>query len=129
MVGGAGTVAAFLRATGIPFMTSDPRKALLLALAGFMLLSVGDVVVKTIAGEWPGSAVAALRYAFGSVGLVALVAWRLGRVGFRVPKPGLQVARGAAVGECVHGGAGNGVRPGPRCGRPGRTAGLWSWKG
>lgn len=73
------------------------RKALLLALAGFMLLSVGDVVVKTMTGQWPGSAIAALRYAFGGAGLIAIVAWRLGRNGFRVPRPGLQIARGAAV--------------------------------
>lgn len=78
-------------------MTHDPRKALLFALAGFMLLSVGDVVVKTMAGQWPGSAIAALRYVFGAVGLVAIVAWRSGRKEFRVPRPGLQIARGAAV--------------------------------
>lgn len=78
-------------------MVQNSRKALLLALAGFMLLSVGDVVVKTMAGQWPGSAIAALRYAFGAVGLVAIVAWTLGRKGFRVPHPGLQIARGAAV--------------------------------
>lgn len=78
-------------------MVQNSRKALLLALAGFMLLSVGDVVVKTMAGQWPGSAIAALRYAFGAMGLVAIVAWTLGRDGFRVPRPGLQIARGAAV--------------------------------
>lgn len=78
-------------------MVQNGRKAILLALAGFMLLSVGDVVVKTMAGSWPGSAIAALRYAFGAAGLIALVAWRLGRAGFRVPRAGLQIARGAAV--------------------------------
>ena len=78
-------------------MVQNSRKALLLALAGFILLSVGDVVVKTMAGQWPGSAIAALRYAFGAIGLVTIVALRLGRKGFRVPHPGLQIARGAAV--------------------------------
>ena len=78
-------------------MVQNSRKALLLALAGFMLLSLGDAVVKTMAGQWPGSAIAALRYAFGAAGLVAIVAATRGRQGFRVPRPGLQIARGAAV--------------------------------
>ncbi len=78
-------------------MIQNSRRAILLALGGFMLLSVGDVVVKTMAGQWPGSAIAALRYTLGAAGLVAIVAVRLGRSGFRVPRPGLQIARGAAV--------------------------------
>ena len=78
-------------------MIQNGRKAILFALAGFVMLSIGDVVVKTMTGLWPGSAIAALRYAFGAAGLVAIVAWRLGREGFRVPRPGLQAARGAAV--------------------------------
>lgn len=78
-------------------MAPNPRKALILAVCGFMLLSVGDVVVKTMAGAWPGSAVAALRYVIGAVGLTVLVALRVGRSGFVFPKPWLQVGRGAAV--------------------------------
>lgn len=78
-------------------MALNPRKALILAVCGFMLLSVGDVVVKTMAGAWPGSAVAALRYVIGAVGLTVLVAVRIGRKGFVLPKPWLQVGRGAAV--------------------------------
>lgn len=78
-------------------MTPNPRKALLLALAGFVLLSIGDTVVKTMAQQWPGSAIAALRYAIGAAGLCAIVAYRSGRAGFVCPRPLLQLGRGAAV--------------------------------
>ncbi|MBX3561447.1 MAG: DMT family transporter [Sphingomonas sp.] len=73
------------------------RTALLMALAGFAMLSVGDAVVKTMAGQWAGSAIAALRYVFGALGLTALVALRYGRAGFVFPRPMLQFGRGAAV--------------------------------
>lgn len=73
------------------------RAALLLALAGFGSLSVGDAVVKSMAGAWPAPAVSALRYGFGAVGLAAWVAWRFGRAGFVLPRPALQLGRGAAV--------------------------------
>jgi drug/metabolite transporter (DMT)-like permease len=71
--------------------------SLLIALAGFSLLSVGDAVVKSIAGEWPAPAVSALRYNFGAAGLAAAVALRHGRAGFVFPRPWLQAGRGAAV--------------------------------
>ncbi len=73
------------------------RTALLMALAGFSILSVGDAVVKTMAGQWAGSAIAALRYVFGAIGLTVLVAMRFGRAGFVFPRPALQFGRGAAV--------------------------------
>jgi drug/metabolite transporter (DMT)-like permease len=73
------------------------RAALLLALSGFLLLSLGDAVVKSIAGAWPGTGVAALRYCFGGIGLLAVVALVHGRAGFAFPRPWLQVGRGAAV--------------------------------
>ena len=73
------------------------RTDLLLAILGFSLLSCGDAVVKSMAGDWPGSAVSALRYAFGALGLSAIVAARQGRSGFAVPRPALQLGRGAAV--------------------------------
>ncbi len=75
-----------------------PRKALLIALAGFTLLAAGDVVVKAIAASWPGSATATLRYALGAIGLAIMVGLRFGRAGFAVPKPWLQLGRGMAVG-------------------------------
>lgn len=73
------------------------RAALLIALAGFASLSVGDAVVKSMAGAWPGTAVAALRYSFGALGLAIVVAAMHGRSGFVLPRPGLQFGRGAAV--------------------------------
>jgi drug/metabolite transporter (DMT)-like permease len=73
------------------------RLALLIALAGFGSLSIGDAVVKSMAGEWPAPAVSALRYGFGAAGLAAMVAWRQGRAGFVLPRPWLQFGRGAAV--------------------------------
>jgi drug/metabolite transporter (DMT)-like permease len=73
------------------------RAALLLALAGFCSLSIGDAVVKSIAGAWPATAVAALRYSFGLLGLGLYVALRHGRAGLVMPRPALQAGRGAAV--------------------------------
>ncbi|HEX8262283.1 MAG TPA: DMT family transporter [Allosphingosinicella sp.] len=73
------------------------RAALVLALAGFCSLAVGDAVVKSMAGDWPAPAVSALRYCFGAIGLGLFVAWRFGRAGFVMPRPGLQLGRGAAV--------------------------------
>ncbi|MBB5719031.1 drug/metabolite transporter (DMT)-like permease [Stakelama sediminis] len=73
------------------------RAGLALALCGFLCLSLGDSVTKTLAGEWPGSAVAALRYGFGLLGLILAVAFTYGRKGFVCPRPWLQAARGGAV--------------------------------
>ena len=78
-------------------MTSGARTALILALCGFATLSIGDALVKTMAGQWPGTAVAALRYVAGAVGLAIVVAATEGRKGFRVPMPWIQLARGAGV--------------------------------
>ena len=79
-------------------MTRDARSALILALFGFSLLSVGDAVVKSMAGAWPGTAVSALRYSFGAIGLAAVVGAVRGGAGFAMPRPWLQIGRGAAVG-------------------------------
>ena len=73
------------------------RVALLLALSGFATLSIGDALVKTMAGQWPGTAVAMLRYCSAALGLTLLVALTEGRKGLRVPKPWLQFGRGAGV--------------------------------
>lgn len=85
-------------------MTNGPRvtprnvsAALAIALAGFATLSVGDAVVKSMAGQWPATGVSALRYSFGALGLALVVAARHGRAGFVLPRPGLQLGRGAAV--------------------------------
>ena len=71
--------------------------SLAMALTGFTIMSVGDAVVKSMAGEWPAPAVSALRYTFGTVGLGVAVALLHGRSGFVVPRPWLQVGRAAAV--------------------------------
>lgn len=76
---------------------AQTRTAILIALAGFTSLSCGDAIVKSMAGAWPGSAVSALRYAFGAFGLLVYVAVRHGRAGFVLPRPGLQFGRGLAV--------------------------------
>lgn len=73
------------------------RSALLFAISGFALLSVGDAIVKSIAPDWPGSAVAALRYAAGAAGLALIVGMSEGRSAFRIPQPWLQFGRGFAV--------------------------------
>lgn len=70
---------------------------LLMALAGFAALSCGDAVIKSIAGEWPGTAVAALRYSIGAAGLGLLLWIREGRAAFTVPMPKMQILRGVSV--------------------------------
>lgn len=59
-------------------MRHSERTGLLFALAGFAMLSVGDAVVKSMAGLWPGTAIAALRYLFGAIGLGAVLLVRDG---------------------------------------------------
>ena len=70
---------------------------MLIALAGFACLSLGDGLVKSMAGAWPAPAISALRYVFGTAGLTAAVASTHGRAGFVMPRPWLQFGRGAAV--------------------------------
>lgn len=73
------------------------RSGLLLALAGFSVLTMGDGVVKSMAGQWPAPAIASLRYVYGTIALAIIIWTRRGGSGFSCPKPGLQIARGAAV--------------------------------
>lgn len=54
-------------------LPSDNRSGLLFALAGFAVLSVGDGVIKTMAGEWSPVAIAALRFSLAAVALGAIV--------------------------------------------------------
>lgn len=78
-------------------MKANESGGLLIALCGFALLSLGDAVVKTMAGMWPGTAIALLRYALGAVGLWAILLAREGPTALRVPRPGVQLLRGLAV--------------------------------
>lgn len=75
-------------------MQHTERSGILIALCGFALLSVGDAVMKTIAGEWSPLAAAALRFAIGSVGMSVLLAASEGSEAFRPRNPPLQAARG-----------------------------------
>ena len=73
------------------------RDALLFALGGFALLSTGDALVKSMAGQWPGPAIAALRYVFGTLGLSAILLLREGWGGFRMQRVGWQAIRGFGI--------------------------------
>ncbi|MEI6641482.1 MAG: DMT family transporter [Novosphingobium sp.] len=78
-------------------MRNRARDGLLLALGGFALLSSGDVLVKSMAGQWPGPAIGALRYVIGLLGLGALLYAREGWAGFRMERMGWHAARGFGV--------------------------------
>ena len=77
---------------------SATRMGLLLALAGFATLSMGDGLVKSTAGQWPGPAVAALRYVIGTSALGMIILFFRGPQGFRVSRLDIQLGRGLAVG-------------------------------
>lgn len=77
--------------------SSSQAQGLMFALAGYMLLSMGDAIVKSMAMLWPGTAVAALRYAFGAAGLGGLLLVREGRDAFRVGHAAVHWARALAV--------------------------------
>lgn len=67
---------------------------MLFALVGFAMLSCGDGLIKSTAGQWPGMAVAALRFTLGAIGLGLVLLFREGIQGFRFPRPRVQLARG-----------------------------------
>jgi drug/metabolite transporter (DMT)-like permease len=66
----------------------------LIAMAGFGLLSCGDAVIKSMAGQWPVPAVAALRFALAVPLLAAVVAVKDGSGAFAVGRPWVQIGRG-----------------------------------
>ena len=78
-------------------MREGEGSGILFALCGFALLSVGDAIIKTMAGAFPPLGVAALRFTFGALGLSALVFAREGRSVLRPPVPLLQLARGVCL--------------------------------
>jgi drug/metabolite transporter (DMT)-like permease len=73
------------------------RAGLAFALAGFVSLSIGDAVVKSMAGEWAPTAIAALRYLLAAGGLCALLLASEGRTGLIVRRPAIHWLRGTAV--------------------------------
>ena len=78
-------------------MLKNEQGGLILALAGFTLLSCGDAVIKTIAGEWSPLAVAALRFTIGAAALSIILALKEGRAAFRPQSPWLQAGRGLCL--------------------------------
>lgn len=78
-------------------MQNHDTRGMLYALAGFLTLSIGDAVVKSMAGLWAPTAIAALRFALGAAGLSALLLWREGVPAFRPPVPGIQLLRGLGI--------------------------------
>lgn len=78
-------------------MTSQERSGVMIAVAGFAMLSVGDAVIKTMAGEWPAFAVAALRFSIGALGLSVLLYLKEGPRAFVPTNWKLQIARGTCL--------------------------------
>lgn len=78
-------------------MQDANRSGLIYVLAGFCTLSIGDALVKGMAGEWPATAMVATRYLVGTIGLAALLWWKEGRGAFDMPKAKLQWVRGIAI--------------------------------
>lgn len=76
--------------------TSMP--GILLALSGFIVLSCGDALIKSLAGAWPGTAIAGLRYFLGVNLLAGLLYWKEGKAGFADLTRGVHLARGAVAG-------------------------------
>lgn len=65
-----------------------------LALVAFAGFPLGDAVIKSMAGDWPASAVAALRFTIGALALAIILFLREGRRGFQINRPWLHIARG-----------------------------------
>lgn len=78
-------------------MQQSDRAGLLYALAGFCTLSIGDAIVKGMAGQWPAPAIAATRYVVGSMLLAIMLARREGRAAIVLPADKLQWVRGVAI--------------------------------
>lgn len=79
-------------------MQQSDRAGLAYVFAGFSTLSIGDAIVKGMAGLWPAPAMAATRYVLAAIVLSALLArkegWRAVR---HMPRVRLQWVRGLAV--------------------------------
>ena len=78
-------------------MQQSARAGLLYAIAGFTILSIGDAVVKSMAGAWPALPVAALRFTFGAAALSALLWVKEGPRAFWPSNPRLQLMRGICL--------------------------------
>ena len=76
---------------------SGSGNGILLALIAFSGFPVGDAIIKSMAGDWPAPAVAALRFSMGAIALAAILFWKEGRAGFEVSRPMLHAARGLSL--------------------------------
>lgn len=78
-------------------MHNSDRAGLLYALAGFCTLSIGDAIIKGMAGDWPAPAMAATRYIAGTILLAVLLARHEGVAALALPRDKLQWVRGVAI--------------------------------
>jgi len=78
-------------------MQQSDRAGLLFALAGFCTLSIGDAIVKSMAGEWPAPAMATVRYVVGTMLLAVVLARSEGAKAIALPRDKLQWLRGTAI--------------------------------
>ena len=78
-------------------MQQSDRAGLLYALAGFCTLSIGDAIIKGMAGEWPAPAMAATRYVAGTILLAVMLARAEGLPALRLPRDPLHWVRGVAI--------------------------------
>jgi drug/metabolite transporter (DMT)-like permease len=78
-------------------MQQSDRAGLLYALAGFCTLSIGDAIVKSMAGEWPAPAMAAVRYIVGTFVLAVVLVRQEGWRAAALPKDKVQWVRGLAI--------------------------------
>ena len=78
-------------------MQNSDRAGLLYALAGFCTLSIGDAVVKGMAGLWPAPAMAATRYFVGAAILAIMLARAEGPSALKLPRDPIQWVRGIAI--------------------------------
>jgi drug/metabolite transporter (DMT)-like permease len=78
-------------------MQHSDRAGLLFALGGFCTLSIGDAIIKGMAGEWPAPAMAATRYLVGTMVLAVWLARHEGVGALRLPRDSLQWVRGIAI--------------------------------
>lgn len=75
--------------------TTNHRLGMTFALVAFCGFPVGDTLIKSLSGEWPPLAVAALRFSIGALLFALILLSREGTAGFRVRRPWMHLARGA----------------------------------
>lgn len=83
--------------TGTHNHAQATAQGLLFALGGYIFLSMGDALVKSMVPLWPATAIAALRYFIGAGGLGVILFLKEGKAGFRVANPLLHWGRALAV--------------------------------